>query len=314
MMKTRLTYSFTPAFLSRFHRSNGALAGMYSNCVYSVLPSTRLCAQVSGANGSWLMVLLNSAYCASLTSFFGRAHRALAWLTVSQSPVLTMAPGWRPPFSSPGLINSPSFHFCFSICFGGRVGGGGRGGGVDGMDWEVGRGAAGPTHTLAGGKPGAARFHRDFVGHDEARIKADTKLADQLGILLLVARELAHEVLGAAFGDGAQMLYRLLLAHADAVVGDGQRAGGLVEAHTHFELGRIFKQRRLVQPGKAQLVAGIGRVGDQLAQEDFLVRVQRVGDQVQQLGHFGLKRQGLLAHGRVLYGVKQLSTKKAGTG
>ncbi|OQC17567.1 MAG: hypothetical protein BWX79_00311 [Alphaproteobacteria bacterium ADurb.Bin100] len=57
MMKTRLTYSLMPAFLSRFHRSIGALPGMYSNWVYSVLPSTRLCVQVSGASKSWLMAL-----------------------------------------------------------------------------------------------------------------------------------------------------------------------------------------------------------------------------------------------------------------
>ncbi|MNT05971.1 hypothetical protein D3C72_1406190 [compost metagenome] len=57
MMKTRLTYSLTPALLSRFHRSNGALDGMYSSCVYSVLPSTRLWLQASGASKSWLMLL-----------------------------------------------------------------------------------------------------------------------------------------------------------------------------------------------------------------------------------------------------------------
>jgi hypothetical protein len=88
-------------------------------------------------------------------------------------------------------------------------------------------------------------------------------------------------------------------AHADAVVGDGQRLGGLVEAHAHFQVGRVFVQRGVVQRLEAQLVAGVRGVGDQLAQEDFLVGVQRVGDQVQQLGHFGLEGQGLLAH-RVL--------------
>ena len=49
MMKTRLTYSFTPAALSRLNMSIGALLGMYSNCVYSVAPSTRLCVLANGA-------------------------------------------------------------------------------------------------------------------------------------------------------------------------------------------------------------------------------------------------------------------------
>ena len=51
-------------------------------------------------------------------SFLARAQMALALLTVSHSPVLTMPPGWRPPFSSDGLISSPSFHSSFSIWMG----------------------------------------------------------------------------------------------------------------------------------------------------------------------------------------------------
>jgi hypothetical protein len=53
---------------------------------------------------------------------------------------------------------------------------------------------------------------------------------------------------------------------------------------------------------EAQLVAGVGRVGDQLAQEDLLVRVQRVGDQVQNLGDLGFELAGFgdgRVHGRV---------------
>jgi hypothetical protein len=95
--------------------------------------------------------------------------------------------------------------------------------------------------------------------------------------------------LGAALGDGAQVVDGLLLRQADAVVGDGQRARVLVEAHAHFEVGRVFVQGAVVQRLEAQLVAGVGGVGDQLAQEDLLVGVQRVGDEVQQLGDFGLE-------------------------
>jgi hypothetical protein len=46
----------------------------------------------------------------------------------------------------------------------------------------------------------------------------------------LVAGELAHEVLGAALGDRAEVVDRLLPRQADAPIGDGQRAGRLVEA------------------------------------------------------------------------------------
>ncbi len=191
-----------------------------------------------------------------------------------------------------------------------------RCGAVDGFDLEVARAAADPAHAFFGRQTRAARFHRDLVGHDEARVKAHAELADELGVLLLVAAELAHEVLGATLGNRAQVVDGLLLAHADAVVGDGQRLGGLVEAHAHFQVGGVFKQRGVVEALKPQLVAGIRRIGDQLAQEDFLVGIQRMGDQVQQLGHFGLERQGLLAHGRFLSqsnGSIQIREKGPGT-
>ncbi|EKD98063.1 MAG: hypothetical protein ACD_23C00603G0002 [uncultured bacterium] len=167
----------------------------------------------------------------------------------------------------------------------------------DGFHLKVTAATADPAHALFGLEAGTARFDGDLVGHDEARIKAHAELADELGILLLIATELAHEVLGAALGDGAKVVDGLLRAHTDAVVGDGEGFGGGVKAHAHFQVGRVFVQGVVVQRLEAQLVAGVGGVGDQFAQEDFLVGIQRMGDKVQQLGHFGLERQGLFAHG-----------------
>ena len=146
---------------------------------------------------------------------------------------------------------------------------------------------------------GAARFHRDLVGHDEARIEAHAELADELGVLLLVARQAAHELLGAALGDGAQVLDGFLARHADAVVADGERALALVEGHVHREFRLVFVQGAVVDAFEAQLVAGVRRIRDQLAQEDFLVRVERVRDEVQKLGDFGLEGEfaGSAGHG-----------------
>ena len=51
-----------------------------------------------------------------------------------------------------------------------------------------------------------------------------------------------------------------------------------------------FVQLGLVERLEAQLVAGVGGVRDHLAEEDLLVRVQRVGDEVQDLLDLGLER------------------------
>jgi hypothetical protein len=174
---------------------------------------------------------------------------------------------------------------------------GAAGGLVDGVDLEVAGAFAAPAHTLVGAQAGAAGLDGDAVGHDVAAVEAHAELADELGVALLIAREAAHEVLGAGLGDGAQVVDGLLRAHADAVVPDGEGAGLFVNQDAHVQVGRVFIQGGVVERLKAQLVAGVGRVGDQLAQEDFLVGVQRVGDEVQQLLDFGLEGKGLLAHG-----------------
>ena len=102
----------------------------------------------------------------------------------------------------------------------------------DGFHLKVAGAATGPAHAFFGFGTRTAGFYRNFVSHDKARVKTHTKLANQLpllaGVGFLVATEFAHEVAGAAFGNGAQVVNGLLAAHANAVVGDGQSFGGFV--------------------------------------------------------------------------------------
>ncbi len=51
----------------------------------------------------------------------------------------------------------------------------------------------------------------------------------------------------------------------------------------------VAQQLRLGDRLVAQLLAGVGGVGDQLAQEHVLVRIDRVHHQVQQAGHVGFE-------------------------
>ena len=66
-----------------------------------------------------------------------------------------------------------------------------------------------------------------------------------------------------------------------------------------LRLGVVLEQRRVGQRLEAQLVAGVGGVRDQLAQEDLLVAVQGVDHQVQQLLDLGLEAEGFLGGGGV---------------
>src|SRR5262249_39812143 len=91
----------------------------------------------------------------------------------------------------------------------------------------------------------------------------------------------------------------LVAAHADAVVGNGDRARGLVEADLDLQFVVVAVQRIVVDGFEAQLVGRVGSVRNQLAQEDLLVRIQGVDHQLQQLFDFGLEAQGFFVIGHL---------------
>ena len=144
---------------------------------------------------------------------------------------------------------------------------------------------------------GPAALDHDFVGDHEHRVEADAELADQLEVVVLLARELLEEPAGAGARDGAQVLDQVLAAHADAVVADRQQALGLVGEQADLQLRIVAQKLGLAQRLVAELVAGVGRVADQLAQEDLALLVERVDDQIEHTADIGLERLHGLGHG-----------------
>ncbi len=134
----------------------------------------------------------------------------------------------------------------------------------------------------------ALREHRDLVGHDERRIEAHAELTDQLRVLGGISAQCLQESLRAGARNGAQIVDHFGLAHPDAVVLDRKRTGRHIrEQPDRQSVGaqQIGFRKRF----EAQLLAGVRGVGDQFAQEDFLVRIQGVNHQSQYLLGFGLE-------------------------
>ena len=127
------------------------------------------------------------------------------------------------------------------------------------------------------------------VGDHEGGVEADAELADQAGAVLRlgVGQGLA-EGAGAGAGDGAEVVDHLLPGHADAVVGDQQGAGLLVGDDADLRLGRRG-QVGVGQRLEPAAVHGVGGVGDQFAQEDFALGVERVDHEVEQAADLGAK-------------------------
>ena len=134
----------------------------------------------------------------------------------------------------------------------------------------------------------------DLVGHHKGRVKAHAELADDAQILRLAGIHLRLEGAGAGAGDNAQILLRLLQAHADAVVAHGDGARLLVGDDVNAVVGAGEPHALIRQGQVAELVDGVGRIGDDLPQEDLLVGVYGIDHQVKQT--LGFRFELFLGH------------------
>ena len=155
---------------------------------------------------------------------------------------------------------------------------------------------------LAVGRPaaclvaaGGARDDLDAIGHEVSAVEADAELADDRDVLLRGLFELRQERLRAGPRDGSEVLDELGLGHADARVLEDEDAALLVGPQPDDELGLSLEEGGLGDRPEPELVERIGGVRDQLAEEDLLVRVERVDDERQDTADLGL--EDMLGHG-----------------
>jgi hypothetical protein len=90
--------------------------------------------------------------------------------------------------------------------------------------------------------------------------------------------------------DGPEPLHHFLAAHADAVVFDREAFVVGIDQERDAQGRVIAEQFRAGDRLVTQLFAGVGGVRNQLADEDLLVGIDRMDDQVEELGNIGLER------------------------
>ena len=108
------------------------------------------------------------------------------------------------------------------------------------LDRKLGLAAGLPQHAALGRRTRFARVHFDALRDDKRRVKPHAELADQLGVFLLVAGELFEKGGGARFGNRAEVIDHLVAGHADAVIGDADRARLFVHIDAHRVLAIAF--------------------------------------------------------------------------
>ncbi len=149
---------------------------------------------------------------------------------------------------------------------------------------------------LAVARPGEGRLgaglaagHLHLVRDHERRVEADAELANEVGVLFRVIGKLVEEPARAGPRDRAQVVLELLLVHPDAVVLDDDGLVFLVNDDSDRRLEGDRLEGLVGNAQVAELVDRVGRIGDELAQEDLLVRVKGMDDEVEQTRHFRLK-------------------------
>ena len=125
--------------------------------------------------------------------------------------------------------------------------------------------------------------HAHLGGDHEGGVETHAKLADDIHVVALVLGVLLLELLGAGVRDGAQVLLELLGGHADTVIGNGERALVLVGRDANGQVIGVDLDAGVGDALEVELVHGVRCVGDELAQEDLLVGVDRVDHEVEEL-------------------------------
>ena len=127
------------------------------------------------------------------------------------------------------------------------------------------------------------------AGDHKGGVETHAKLTDDVDIGTLLLGVLSLKLLGAGMGDGAQIALELLGGHADTVIRNGDGTGIFIKGNTDGQVALVELDTRILQALKVELVDGIARVGDKLAQEDFLIGVDGVDHEVEQFFALGLK-------------------------
>jgi hypothetical protein len=117
-------------------------------------------------------------------------------------------------------------------------------------------------------------------------------LADHANVGDLTLLNGLHKVLGARASNGTQVLNQIGLGHTNTGIADGELLVFLVSDQLDFELRFAIQDGLVLQREVSNLVQSIRSVRDQLAQENFLVRVESVDDQGHQLIDLGLESVG----------------------
>mmetsp|Transcript_36270 Transcript_36270/g.59153 ORF Transcript_36270/g.59153 Transcript_36270/m.59153 type:complete len:205 (+) Transcript_36270:1728-2342(+) len=127
-----------------------------------------------------------------------------------------------------------------------------------------------------------------LIRHQVRRVKSNSELTNQVDIRGTLTERL-HELLGARLRNFSEIVHEFRFGHAHARVFDGDGHGLLVRFDLNGGPSEGFSVGVAGEGEEAFLVAGVGGVGYELAEEDVAVGVEGVDDNVHDASDFRLE-------------------------
>mmetsp|Transcript_18346 Transcript_18346/g.42100 ORF Transcript_18346/g.42100 Transcript_18346/m.42100 type:complete len:310 (-) Transcript_18346:113-1042(-) len=124
-------------------------------------------------------------------------------------------------------------------------------------------------------------YNFDLVGNQVGRVETDTELSNHGNIGS--GGEGLHESLGSGFGNGSEVVDQVGLGHTNTGIFDGEGVVSLVGDELDLQFGIGIQDGGVRQGLVANLIQGIGGIGDQFTKENFLVGVKGVDNQRKEL-------------------------------
>src|SRR6056297_1099439 len=103
-------------------------------------------------------------------------------------------------------------------------------------------------------------MHLYALRHTKCGVEANAELADELGVLFRIPREILKKRRGTRFRYRAQVFHDFVTVHADTVVADPDRGSFLVYFHANFETGLPFKEPVVGERRETQFVDRVRRI------------------------------------------------------
>ena len=137
--------------------------------------------------------------------------------------------------------------------------------------------------------PPGAGVDLDFFGDHESRIEPDSKLADQVLVLLASLFQGFEKLFGSRVSDRSKAVHELVFGHSNAEILDRDGVGRVVRADFDLEIQIFVEDVLLSQFDVPDFLQGVGTIGYQFADEDLFLRVKRMNNDIQELLNFRLE-------------------------